>query len=484
MEQHWLTILIAILIVGIIFDGVRRMRKAKRDSIKMALKPTKKKEDVPETEETSTGYGSEFPNGGARVSERKIDPNRINQARNKYNFGADMSAWKSKVAEKIAEHTGINKTAEEANDKKAPRIEPSFEHADPLLDNVRGGAKEVEQVDAIEGVERDSGLHTSGLHASDSRAPASDYAADYSHAEMIAEEDSDLLEDLRKEQLEQAQILEEAPIEEAISASVDSEKPNTETRSRSSSSRDEHKEPVQASLNLDDSVPMLMDSLNEGESDATAGLDKATEVPESIVTVGTHIEPVHEEEDRTLDARSANKPRYESKYADHSTPHSQAQEAQKQDSEKQVEAPQEVLVIHIRAAKNEYFYGGDLLELILDNGLRFGAMDIFHRHAGEDGEGPILFSMANMVKPGVFDLHTFEEFSTVGLSFFLGLPTETGSYMQAFDVMLSTAQDIAEKLQGELKDENRSVLTKQTIEHYRERIRDFSRRQQLEKNKP
>lgn len=475
MEQHWLTILIAILIVGIIFDGVRRMRKAKRDSIKMALKPTKKKEDAPETEETSTGYGSEFPNGGARVSERKIDPNRINQARNKYNFGADMSAWKSKVAEKIAEHTGINKTADEANDKKAPRIEPSFEHADPLLDNVRGGVKEVEQVDAIEGVERDSGLDASDLHAS-----ASDYAADYSHTEMIVEEDSDLLEDVRKEQLEEAQI------EEAISASVDSEKPNTETRSRSSSPR-EHKEPVQASLNLDDSVPMLMDSLNEGESeegDAAAGLDNATEVPESIVTVGTHIEPVHEEEDRTLDARSANKPRYESKYADHSTQHSQAQETQKHDSEKQVEAPQEVLVIHIRAAKNEYFYGGDLLELILDNGLRFGAMDIFHRHAGEDGEGPILFSMANMVKPGVFDLHTFEEFSTVGLSFFLGLPTETGSYMQAFDVMLSTAQDIAEKLQGELKDENRSVLTKQTIEHYRERIRDFSRRQQLEKNKP
>jgi len=55
--------------------------------------------------------------------------------------------------------------------------------------------------------------------------------------------------------------------------------------------------------------------------------------------------------------------------------------------------------------------------------------------------------------------------------------------MVAFDAMLLTAKNIAAELGGELKDENRSVMTGQTIEHYRERIRDFSRRQQLEKNK-
>jgi cell division protein ZipA len=69
------------------------------------------------------------------------------------------------------------------------------------------------------------------------------------------------------------------------------------------------------------------------------------------------------------------------------------------------------------------------------------------------------------------------------VSLFLALPVETGSYMEAFDAMLATAKGIAEQLQGELKDENRSVLTGQTVEHYRERIRDFSRRQQLEKHK-
>ncbi|MFT6388165.1 MAG: cell division protein ZipA [Cellvibrionaceae bacterium] len=448
MDQHWLTVLIVLLIIGIIFDAMRRMRSARRDSIKMALKPTKKnssKNTVDESghKETGSGYGSEFPNGGARVSEQKIDPSRINQVRNKYNFGTDMSVWKGKVAEKIAEHTGIHKLSREElagkkalSDKNAPRIEPSFEHADPLLDTF-----------------------------SDS------YSRDDRYQKDIDEEiDIETTEEL-------VEITTEKPISPELTPLDSTSMPSKEISSKPPS--EVNKEPVQASLNLEDSVPMLMDSLDEIHSEGSDELsdDVALEmelevkaVPEKIVTVGTHIEPIISEEERTLVSHSANKPRYESKYTDH--------------ARHQVEPPQEVLVIHVRAAENEYFYGSDLLELILDNGLRFGAMDIFHRHAGEDGEGPILFSMANMVKPGVFDLHTFEEFSTVGLSFFLGLPTETDTNMETFDIMLATVKDIAERLEGELKDEDRSVLTKQTIEHYRERIRDFVRRQRLEKNKP
>ncbi len=86
MVQHWLTIVIVVvLIVGIIFDGVRRMRKARFDSLQMKLKPTKKNntETVESKNKPEKGYGSEFPNGGARVSSRIIDPDRIKQVRNK-----------------------------------------------------------------------------------------------------------------------------------------------------------------------------------------------------------------------------------------------------------------------------------------------------------------------------------------------------------------------------------------------------------------
>jgi cell division protein ZipA len=67
------------------------------------------------------------------------------------------------------------------------------------------------------------------------------------------------------------------------------------------------------------------------------------------------------------------------------------------------------------------------------------------------------------------------KFSTKGLSFFFGLPGPAKP-MENFNLMLETAQYLTKRLNGELKDDKRSVLTVQTIEHYRARIRDFERR--------
>jgi cell division protein ZipA len=126
------------------------------------------------------------------------------------------------------------------------------------------------------------------------------------------------------------------------------------------------------------------------------------------------------------------------------------------------------------AHKGEMFNGGDLLDIILQCGMRYGSMDIFHRHSDTKGEGALLFSMANMVKPGTFDLDAMDEFETPGVSLFMTLPINADS-MQSFDLMADTARAIAETLGGELKDEQRSVMTRQTLEHCRQRIRDFER---------
>ena len=142
-----------------------------------------------------------------------------------------------------------------------------------------------------------------------------------------------------------------------------------------------------------------------------------------------------------------------------------------------------MLVINVRATKNQQLQGSDLLEQVLANGLRYGAMNIFHRHVDEDGEGPVLFSMANMLKPGTFDLKSIDHFTTVGVTFFLTLPVSDNQNMAAFETMLATAKNVASSLGAELNDDQRSIMTAQTMEHYRERIRDFARRQQLEKNK-
>ncbi|BAP44336.1 cell division protein ZipA [Pseudomonas sp. 21LCFQ02] len=136
---------------------------------------------------------------------------------------------------------------------------------------------------------------------------------------------------------------------------------------------------------------------------------------------------------------------------------------------------EEVLVISVISRDESGFKGPALLQNILESGLRFGEMDIFHRHESMAGNGEVLFSMANAIKPGVFDLDDIDHFSTRAVSFFLGLPGPRHP-KQAFDVMVAAARKLAHELNGELKDDQRSVLTAQTIEHYRQRIVEFERR--------
>jgi len=136
---------------------------------------------------------------------------------------------------------------------------------------------------------------------------------------------------------------------------------------------------------------------------------------------------------------------------------------------------EEVIVMNVFAKDDSGFNGADLMRVILACGMHYGDMDIFHRE--EEGAGAaIQFSMANLVKPGTFNLDDMDHFSTPGVSFFLSLPGPKNS-MKALDYMYETAQCVVKNLNGELKDEMHSVMTSQTIEHSRQKVRDFERRQ-------
>ncbi len=139
----------------------------------------------------------------------------------------------------------------------------------------------------------------------------------------------------------------------------------------------------------------------------------------------------------------------------------------------------EVLVIHMLARSGERFNGRQLLELLLENGLRFGEMNIFHYHTREeDGREVLQFSMANAVEPGTFDIDCMEEEAFAGVTFFLRMPGP-GRPLDALDQMLATTRRLAHALGAELRDEQRSVLTPQTAEHMRQRVQEFERRQRV-----
>lgn len=139
--------------------------------------------------------------------------------------------------------------------------------------------------------------------------------------------------------------------------------------------------------------------------------------------------------------------------------------------------PVEVIIVNVMSREPEGLAGARLLETVLSCGLRYGEMNIFHYHLSETDD-TTLFSMANILKPGTFDLNSMQSFQTPGVSFFMSLPLRGGekvSAMETFEKMLACAKKVAQNLNGELRDERRSVMTGQTVEHCRQRISEFSR---------
>ncbi len=148
----------------------------------------------------------------------------------------------------------------------------------------------------------------------------------------------------------------------------------------------------------------------------------------------------------------------------------QPQQSVKEDNKDQ---PQEVLVVHLMANKGETVAGQQLLDAILGVGLRYGAMKIFHRHLNDDGSGPVLFSMANLVNPGTFDLNSMGDLEVPGVTLFMALD-DIEDPVSAFNIMIEAIDSIVASLQLNVMDESRSSMTRQTIDHYRQRARDVS----------
>ncbi|WP_290522404.1 cell division protein ZipA [Alcanivorax sp.] len=138
----------------------------------------------------------------------------------------------------------------------------------------------------------------------------------------------------------------------------------------------------------------------------------------------------------------------------------------------------EVIVVHLIARRGEPFAGNELLRMLLESGLRYGQMNIFHRHVKVEGQDQLQFSMANAVEPGTFDLDTMEEKTFAGVTFFMKLPGPTDA-IGSLDKMLSICKRLASELNGELKDEQHSVLTPQMMEHLRQKVQEFERRQRV-----
>jgi cell division protein ZipA len=138
-------------------------------------------------------------------------------------------------------------------------------------------------------------------------------------------------------------------------------------------------------------------------------------------------------------------------------------------------ADDKIISLYVVARPLMALRGEAILKAAEDVDLDYGEMRIFNRVVERSGRRQIVFRMANAVKPGTFDLDNLWNLTTPGLVLFMQLPGPLEG-LKAFNSMLDCAKKLAVELNAELRDETRSVLSNQTIDHMREEIQLYSLR--------
>lgn len=139
---------------------------------------------------------------------------------------------------------------------------------------------------------------------------------------------------------------------------------------------------------------------------------------------------------------------------------------------------EKLVVLYLAAHPNQLFTASVIGESLRDLGLVYGDMHIYHRYPDAGGSAPV-FGVANLVEPGTLEPAALAETGTPGLTLFLQLPGPLAP-LAAFDLFVSTAQQLAQRLDGELRDQHRTALSRQMLEHLRDDVQQYARRLRLQ----
>ena len=142
-----------------------------------------------------------------------------------------------------------------------------------------------------------------------------------------------------------------------------------------------------------------------------------------------------------------------------------------------------IVTVYIAARAGEKLRGPDIVVAAEKAGLTYGHMGVFHRLVeGHPERGPV-FSVANIMKPGSFDMASIQELETPAIAFFLTLPAPL-SALDAWEMMQPTAERMADLLDGVVLDESRNALSRQRVQGIREELRAYDRQREAPPLKP
>jgi cell division protein ZipA len=433
MELNLRTVLVilgGIVMLGILVDGFRRMRRSRQDALSFDVKGDFK---FPED-----SFPSELPNGGARIIGERDAEELLDEAkkfRDQLNDLPIMSALES--IEASAEEGLDEDIKSNLQENRIYAGEPDFQHESYAND-------EPETVN--EGLKQES---SDGI--SERVVPTAKPLNLDEHVPLLmdVEELGDDVAAHEESVVSNRVETKSAPLEMALTDNIRSEDTVTEY------------------------VELTMDNI-KGIQASVSDMGELLSVEQSVVddqpsiAVKIDVPEIAEYDSR----QQAQEMATQAAYAPVKKPGINAEKLISRPS------PSLVLVTHVIPHDEEGFCGEDILYLVNSCDLRHGEKEIFHRFEKEHGEGCIQFSMANSFNPGTFDPETLLHERIHGVSLFMSLPGPEKA-MDAFESMTEMASVIARNLGGEVHDETHSIMALQTIEHNRQLVRDFVRKQKL-----
>ncbi len=134
------------------------------------------------------------------------------------------------------------------------------------------------------------------------------------------------------------------------------------------------------------------------------------------------------------------------------------------------EAYDVIASINVMADGAEGFSGRAMAQTAIDQGMHFGAMNIFHMKNENSAGCRHLFSMANLYQPGAFDPETLDRWRTGGLTFFMTVPCVCEP-VRVFETMVETARALCQALGGRLTDQNGRPLTDEGVTAIQQQIK-------------
>lgn len=130
-----------------------------------------------------------------------------------------------------------------------------------------------------------------------------------------------------------------------------------------------------------------------------------------------------------------------------------------------------VISIHLRARKREGFSGKNLVAIFNRFNLVFGDMDIYHRRIQVNGRSETAFSVLNGKEPGTLKPIDLDTGSSCIIFF---IQTQNcHNPLRSFEEMVDVAKRFASSLDGLLYDDLGSNLTEQTLNYYRDQIKEL-----------